>query len=141
MDIQRYNIRLLFRPGKQIIYADAMSRCPMKTDSTALESEEVRVIRTLPMRDTTTRKICEVASTDNIDQELMEITRKGWPDSKKRLNHELSEYFPHRDQLTVEDDLVLRGNAVVVPRQLINFDHRYKGTKKRCGPERRQSER
>ena len=119
MDIQRYNVRLLYRPGKEIRYADELSRCPMRNGRPSTgEEEEVKVIETLPMRDKTLEKVRCEARTDDTYRKLLETTRSGWPESERRLDPDLNEFFPYRNRFTIEGDLLLKDNAVVIPKRL-----------------------
>ena len=42
----------------------------------------------------------------------------GWPTEKKDLPHQVAQYFPYRDELSVQDGLVFRGERVVIPTDL-----------------------
>ena len=119
MSIQRYNVELVFRPGKDMKFADALSRCPIEDNSERREEEEeVRVIRTLPIRDATLEKVQSEATKDKQYQELLRQTREGWPESKIKVPLALREFFPYRHRLTVEHGLILKDNSVVVPKAM-----------------------
>ena len=51
MTIQRYNAEIIFRPGRQMKFADALSSCPMESQQPT--AGDVNVVRLLPMRDST----------------------------------------------------------------------------------------
>ena len=42
----------------------------------------------------------------------------GWPTNERDLSPSLIPYFNHRDELTVQDGIILRGNRVVIPTSL-----------------------
>ena len=114
--IQRYNVKLLFRPGREMKYADALSRCPMAEKHD--EPEDVRVIRLLPLRDKTVIFIRDPAKKSESYEKLLACIRDGWPETKKKLEPATAEFYPYRARLTVEDDLILHGDAIAVPREL-----------------------
>ena len=39
----------------------------------------------------------------------------GWPETTTQLEAELKPYYPYRDELTVQDGIVLRGDRIVIP--------------------------
>ena len=46
------------------------------------------------------------------------MIQSGWPDSKRNIAPEVSPYFPFRDELVVEEGLIMRGDRLVVPHAL-----------------------
>lgn len=64
MDIQKNNIKLVFRPGKEIKFADALPRCPLEKQRRAVGEQEVNVISTLPMQDNTIARLKLAAAED-----------------------------------------------------------------------------
>ena len=50
--------------------------------------------------------------------ELSEIILVGWPEHKDDTPARTHPYFSMRDELTVQDGLVFKGNSVVIPRSL-----------------------
>lgn len=117
MRIQRYSATLRFRPGREMRFADTLSRCPMKED-TSHHEESVNILQWLPMQDSTMKRIKEEAEADAAYQELREQIVKGWPENIKKVRPQLREYYPYRNSLTVEEGLILKGDAVVIPKAL-----------------------
>ncbi|XP_018495621.1 uncharacterized protein K02A2.6-like [Galendromus occidentalis] len=116
LDIQRYNAKLVYRPGREMKFADALSRCPMEASPRI--QEEIRIVRLLPMRDLTVELLREQARESEEYRQLIETVRQGWPESKRKLKPAVAELYAYRARLTVEDDLVLCGDTIVVPRNL-----------------------
>ena len=46
---------------------------------------------------------------------LRDTIRKGWPDRKSGISESLYPYFDIRDELTVQDSLIFKGQQLVVP--------------------------
>ncbi|KAF7262143.1 hypothetical protein EG68_01620 [Paragonimus skrjabini miyazakii] len=47
---------------------------------------------------------------------LEEQIRNGWPDNARQLSELIRPYFKVRDELTTENDLVIRGERLLIPR-------------------------
>ena len=60
--------------------------------------------------------------SDNMASEALQmvkaIMQNGWPESKHRLPAAVTPYFHIRDELVVQDGLILRGDRVVIPKTL-----------------------
>lgn len=42
----------------------------------------------------------------------------GWPETKKDVDEEIRPYFQMKEELTVSDDIIFRGNRVIIPAEL-----------------------
>ena len=51
-------------------------------------------------------------------QLLKDAILNGWPEDKSSLPTLVHPYFPYRDELTVQDGLIFRGERVVIPKDL-----------------------
>ena len=49
-------------------------------------------------------------------QQLKRTILQEWPDIKQTLPGSIAEFFNVRDELVIQDNIILRGNRVVVPR-------------------------
>ena len=49
---------------------------------------------------------------------LQDIILNGWPDNKSMVPTELHQYWSCRDELSVADGLILRGERIVIPQEL-----------------------
>jgi len=48
-------------------------------------------------------------------QKLIEVIEKGWPDKRKPVEEDLRPYFDVREELVLEDGLILKGERIVIP--------------------------
>ena len=48
-------------------------------------------------------------------QALANLIITGWPKDIKEVPHSLCPYWQHRETLTIKDDLVLQGEALIIP--------------------------
>ena len=55
---------------------------------------------------------------DNKLQSLLKVIADGWPDRQRDLHPQLRAFLPARDELVANDDIVLKGNEIVMPTSL-----------------------
>ena len=80
--------------------------------------ESVNMVRYLPISDQRLDEIRAETRKDQSLRELSEIILVGWPEDKKDAPALTHPYFSMRDELTVQDGLIFKGNSVVIPRSL-----------------------
>ena len=51
-------------------------------------------------------------------QQLKHIIKIGWPETKEEVPSEIGRYFDFREELSIEDDILFKGNRVIVPVEL-----------------------
>ena len=61
---------------------------------------------------------------------LKQVITQGWPSNVKEVPKELQPYWTFREELTIEDGLILKGTRIVIPSkkceavlELIHVDH------------------
>ncbi|PIK34233.1 hypothetical protein BSL78_28947 [Apostichopus japonicus] len=121
LPLQIYDVTLGYRPGKQMQQADTLSRAylPGKPQGhTSREVESVNMVYQLPITDSRKQAIQAHTTSDSTLQTLITIIHNGWPQSKNYLPQCVTPYYQCRDELTVQDGVVIRGERVVVPKTL-----------------------
>ena len=115
--LQEYNFQLTYKPGKSIPIADALSRAP---SSKSVKSELVSVnnLSFTPIKESRLKEIRDKTNGDETLQLLKNTIMHGWPDHKTLLPMSLTPYFVCRDELTVQDGIILRGERIVIPASL-----------------------
>ena len=58
--------------------------------------------------------------SDSTLQQLKQMILQGWPTHKSAVPSDIAVFFDYRDELTIQDGIVLRGNRVVIPVSLRN---------------------
>ena len=53
--------------------------------------------------------------SDKLLCRLMKIIMSGWPDDKKCVREDLKTYYTFREELSVQDGLIFKGDRIVVP--------------------------
>ena len=128
---QHFNLNVRYVPGKYVVLADALSRDfqPQTEDYSSLKEEiwQVKEIRSFLAMQPTTIDLLEKRSKDDGEmQQLKKLIQIGWPNDKSKVQPAVVPYFNIRDELSVEGDLVFKGEQVVVPkpmRKLLSLIH------------------
>ncbi|KAJ8000091.1 hypothetical protein DPEC_G00201250 [Dallia pectoralis] len=127
MRVARWSAQLLcfaydvaYRPGKLNVTANCLSRLPLpNTEEAEMEPDMVAIIfkeSLLAMSLSVFTAACD--SCPDLAQ-LRQQIQKGWPKCKKNVPKELGPYFNVRDELAVDETLVMRGtDRVIVPTSL-----------------------
>ena len=113
---QMYDFELSYSPGKTIPVADALSRAPLPSSDETTYG--VNNLTFSPVKEKPTEEIRAVSQNDEEMMQLMKVITTGWPENKSEVPLSVKPYFSYRDELTVQDGLVLRGERLVVPRAL-----------------------
>ena len=77
------------------------------------------IIKSLPASSMYITQLKEQLKTDSICSEVMSFSQRGWPDYS-HLTGPIKTYWPHRDTLTVHDELLLKGTRLVIPTTMRN---------------------
>ncbi len=112
---QLYNFELQYTPGSKIPVADALSRAPLCTIKTL---HTVNNLAYSPVKESQWEKFQEAGK---LDEEITTVIRQiadGWPGLKDDVPLLAKPYFPYRDELSLQDGIVLRGERLVVPKSL-----------------------
>ena len=137
--LQRYNVKDVYVPGKQIPLADTLSRIFVKiepklprhdledsvrmheTVTTSDLSEEVGVFEILytAVTDARIEKVRAAMKHDQSMQILIRTIQSGWPNERRRCPKQIQDFWNIRDELAIVDDesspLVIKGHRIVIP--------------------------
>lgn len=101
--------------------ADALSCAFLPYDviqKTAEEFESVNMVEDIRVKPATLQEIRDHTEQDEVLQELMNVIKTGWPETKHEVSHQLMPFFGILDELSMQDGIVLRGERVVIPKSL-----------------------
>jgi transposase InsO family protein len=73
------------------------------------------MISTLPVSDDKLREIKEETSKDGTMQTLVKIISEGWPSHKDHLPSSLYSLWNYREEITVIEGVVFKGNKIFIP--------------------------
>ncbi|CAA9994686.1 unnamed protein product, partial [Nesidiocoris tenuis] len=112
-----------WKQGKDHMIPDCLSRAPVcvpETNEMLAEIDEFSgpksTIYSIELEDPSLRAIAEIAKNDSEYQELKRYVMEGFPENKESLPAALHPYWKLKNLLTVEDDMVLKGYQLVIPR-------------------------
>ncbi|XP_062603216.1 uncharacterized protein K02A2.6-like [Saccostrea cucullata] len=118
----RYDVEFVFEKGVNLVIADTLSRAfLMTTEGSVDERHRILSVSTLQENDVPDVRIQEIkdmTAKDSEMQTLADTIANGWPDNKRDLPTSVRHYFDFRDTLSFEDGLILKGEAVVIPKTL-----------------------
>ena len=129
MHLQRYQMIITYKPGKELMLADMLSRAHLdKTRKGGLDKAgevlsirslfgvEMKNVNAVDCRFISNSKIQDIqkaTAEDRVLQELMTTIHRGWPEGKDRLNPVLAPYHSFRDELVVKGGVIYHGDRYV----------------------------
>ncbi|KAI8511855.1 hypothetical protein Bbelb_109550 [Branchiostoma belcheri] len=119
--LQKYDLVVQHRPGKDIPVADALSRLYLEETDDRSETFEAQVHMVKSNLPVSSRRMEEVRRETREDSQLVTLKgtiKEGWPDTKDKCDPQIAEYWNHRDELTVHDDVIFKGQKILVPRSM-----------------------
>lgn len=120
MRIHGYNVEIRYQKGVKMYISDMLSRAYLPHPGTASEFEQVNMVGYLPIRPERLKLLIAHTESDEALQLLKTVIKSGWPEEKHQLPTLVSPYHSMRDELTIQDGIIFRGERVVVPESLRN---------------------
>ena len=122
LSLQRYQIRVIYTPGPKVPVADALSRAPVDEEQSVFEEEQQQVMMSevteSAISDPTLEEIRKRTARDEGMQGLVVAILEGWPARQEQVSALIQPYFHHRDELTIEDGIIYKGDRCVIPAAL-----------------------
>ena len=118
--LQQYQVTVKYVPGKDIPLADALSRITPMPSSTikGLDITVHELYSQLNASTTRLTQIREETAKDDTLAILRDIIAQGWPERRKDCPECLHGYWNYRDELGIEDGIILKGSRIVIPQSL-----------------------
>ena len=110
--IQPYDVTIRYKPGKELIFADYLSRIQPSP------GPEVQLEHTIHLIQISQRQLERVKQATDEDCELSVLREQvvnGWPESVKVLPKAIRHYYSIKDFLCVEDGVIYFGERLLVP--------------------------
>lgn len=119
LKLLNYRLNLNYIPGKDIHFADMLSRCSIKTTEKDYEMLDMvhSVSLHLPMSSERKSEFRSETSKDKVLSEIIKYYYQGWPEENKLLK-ECKPYFKFKEDIYVESGLVFYTNKIIVPKSL-----------------------
>ena len=120
LTLSGYQYSIKYRKGSHMCNADALSRLPLPDCPTTvpMPPETIALLEQLASVPLTATQIRNMTDRDPVLTKVKQYTQNGWPNNIK--DEQLRPYSSKRDELSLEDGILLWGNRVVVPPQARN---------------------
>ena len=112
LQLQQYDVTIRYRPGKKMLLADALSRCPSQA------SGEIKLdmrVDYIVFSKTWIAKLKDTTREDPILGMVYQLTHQGWPHQSRHTPRMARVYWHFRDQLSTDEGLLLMGPRIVIP--------------------------
>ena len=119
--LQKYDYNIRYKPGHEMILPDSLSRLPMNAET---EHEEIHLnvkICYVQFGQLRLQELREASRNDPILNRLSEYILFGFPERRSNLHKDLHDYWSFRDELSLDDGLVVKGNRIIVPAALQDY--------------------
>ena len=119
--LQRYDLEVEYKPGKNLFIADTLSRAPEVSNETTANKKdgfEVLTLENLPVSEVKLEQVKDATRKDLTLQKLKTTVISGWPERKSQVDPELREYWSIKEDISECDDLLLRNDKLIVPSSL-----------------------
>lgn len=111
--LQPYDFEIVYKPGKEMVLADSMSRLNPRI------APQIALDQTIHVVQFSTDKLREMQEHTNNDEDLhvlKETILHGWPDTPRQVSKSIRQYWSCRNELSLEDGLVMFGERIIIPR-------------------------
>ena len=112
LQLQQYDVTIRYRPGKEMLLADALSRCPSQT------SGEIKLdirVNYIAFSKTWIAKLKEIMREDPILCMVYQLIQQGWPHQRRHTPWMARAYWDFRDQFSTVEELLLMGLCIIIP--------------------------
>ena len=119
--LQKYNISVSYKPGKELHIADALSRAYLREQKEDLLDEELQVnwiTPQLPISEEKLEVFRNATAQDSVLQELKNMTMRGWPKDRSAVPDSVQPFWTFREEISFASGLLFKSDKLIVPLQL-----------------------
>ncbi|XP_070576183.1 uncharacterized protein [Ptychodera flava] len=131
--LQKYNLSISYKKGKEMYIADFISRAALPQRPISCDTPEYEIFRIkeeqkwsreiadinaaefLNVTDQRLQQMLRYTQQDETLQVLKTTTLSGWPDTKEEVPI-IIEYWQHRDEITIQNGVLYKGPRVIIPK-------------------------
>ena len=118
--LQNYDVTIQYQPGKTLLLVDSLSRLPGPKPTAEIKLDVA--INLVQFSQDKVEELCSKTNHDPVLAPLRDLIVSGWPDKFKTLLKLLRPYWSYRDELSVEDGVILKGGEqVLIPTSMQDF--------------------
>ena len=111
LQFQRYDLTIRYKPERDMLLADALSRCPSRL------SKEIKLdmrVNYITFNKAWINKLKEATWEDPITSTVYQLTQQGWPHQRRHTPRMARAYWDFRDELSTDEGLFLKGPGIVI---------------------------
>ena len=115
LELQRYDVTIKYRPGKEMQLADALSRCPARA------SQEIKLdmrVDYIAFMKPWIEKLKDSTQRHPILATVYQLTQQGWPHQRRHVPRLARRYWDFRDELSTDDGMLVKGPRFIIPGEL-----------------------
>ena len=114
MRLQKYDVDLMYVPGKNRHLADTLSRAHRPiTEGLPKDFEHVHVVGHVPISESRLEAIRTATEADQVRTALKQVILQVWPEERSHLRLLVHLNFAMRDEFAVGNGIVFRANALL----------------------------
>ena len=115
--LMHYDLEVVYKKGTDLHIADMLSRAHAQPDPDLKTCfGNINAISHLRVSKKTATALKEATSQDEVMKLLKEVIIHGWPEKKDDVPVQIAPYFSYRDELTVHNGLIMKGERIVIPK-------------------------
>jgi hypothetical protein len=119
LPLQKFDITLIYKKGAELYVADTLSRAPLpQRDDDITEPERFEVMSVLPISTSRMSELQRATAADPVLQTVGKFIQHGWPDRVTSVPQHARQFYLFRDELTLDNDIVMKGLKAVIPQSL-----------------------
>ena len=115
LQLQRYNIKLMYKAGKELYIADTLSRAYLPGHDEEVDEEEFEVLEYMNISSERAEQVKTAAEESEEYTLLKNYILEGWPEKGSDVHSSVRSYFAFRDELILEDDVIMKSHRVFIP--------------------------
>lgn len=120
--IQPYSVELKYKPGRELLIADHLSRSYLndsfKTYELDVEAHVAMIDESFNITDNKLHEIREETSKDVELRTVKEYIKNGWPNNKCDVSSNAKAYFIYRDELSESKGIIFKSEQMIIPQSL-----------------------
>ena len=101
MSVQRYTTQVSYKPGKELLVADTLSRSPLPDLADDLEYQEynINMLHTLPITEAKLEEFKQSTKADPALTDLVHTVQNGWPEKKSNVLIRAQPFWNYFDEV------------------------------------------
>ena len=123
LQLQRYHLQLVYKPGKELLIADTLSRAYLLNEPTPEKNncdvfavrqeehlikciDEIDMVEFQPITAERLADLWEKTEQDESLQKLKHVIKVGWPDKKEDVPPKIRNYFHSKEELNIQGGIL-----------------------------------